>query len=105
MHFRGAQQSILRASRPIEASALGQLYGIVVGPEVEKEYPRLFGQHVAVNGRYLDAVGAEHPHHVVNLPADWNKVSRDRRFAPPCASAAATVDTMASQAAIIRFLS
>src|SRR5215218_2427195 len=43
--------------------ALGHLLGVVVGPEVHEEEPRLLAEHVVVDGRHLDAVrpqGADH---------------------------------------------
>src|SRR6266446_5897391 len=58
-----------------------EFLGIVIGPEVKKEYPWLFGQHVAVNCRHFDAVGTQGAHYVRNFGADEGIVARDRRFA------------------------
>src|SRR5262245_13114538 len=41
------------------AQACRQLQRVVVGPEVQEEHARLLGQHVAVQGRDLDAVGLQ----------------------------------------------
>src|SRR5215207_492222 len=44
------------------AQALRQFDRIVVGPEMHEDQSRLFAQHVAVNGRYLDAIAAQCAH-------------------------------------------
>ena len=63
------------------AQGSGKFQGIVIGPEVKKEYPRLFGQHVAVNCRHFDAVGTQGAHHFRNFGADQGIVASNRRFA------------------------
>ncbi len=63
------------------AQASREFLGIVIGPEVKKENPRLLRQHVAVNRGHFDAVGAQSADHVGNFGADQGIVARDRRFA------------------------
>ena len=48
----------LCAGRLVERGAqpLGELDGVVIGPEMHEEQPRLLVQHVAVVGGYVDAV-------------------------------------------------
>src|SRR5262249_27259528 len=55
------RRSALRARRLVDcdAQSLGKLYGVVIGPEVHEEQPRLLVEHVAVDRRHLDAVRAQ----------------------------------------------
>src|SRR5262249_12994478 len=58
----------------------GELYRIVVGPEVKEEETRLLVQHVAMNGCYFDAVGAQSPYNRVHFFPSQDKVARNSRF-------------------------
>ena len=51
----------LRTCRLVErgTQAARELDGVVIGPEVHEDQPRLLGQHMAMNGRDLDAVVAQ----------------------------------------------
>src|SRR5262249_18323450 len=77
------RRSALRTCRLVEGGAqpLGELQRVVIGPEMQEDDSRLLRQHVAVNGGYVDALGAERPDHVDDLRADEGKVARDRCLA------------------------
>src|SRR6266545_4813283 len=69
----------LRARGLVEcgAQSAGELQGVVVRPEVQEEEPRLLGQHVAMDRRYLDAVRPQSLDHRVHLLADEDEVAGD----------------------------
>jgi hypothetical protein len=76
-------RSAFHARRPVQrgAESLGEPYGIVIGPEVHEDDPWLLGEHVAVNRRHVDTVGAQRAHDVVDLGADEDEIAGDRRLA------------------------
>src|SRR5258708_5019364 len=49
------------------AQALGELDGVVIGPEVHEDQARLLGQHVAVDRGDLDAIRAQGLDHGIDL--------------------------------------
>src|SRR6266849_7563185 len=61
--------------------ASGQLPGIIVGPEMHEEQPRLFGKHVAVQRRHLDPALAQGLEYGIDLLCDEHEVPGDRRLA------------------------
>src|SRR4051794_8370779 len=58
-----------------------ELAGVVIGPEVHEEQPRLIVEHVVVHGCHLDAVPAERLEHRVHLVGGQHEVARDRSLA------------------------
>jgi hypothetical protein len=61
-----------------------QLLGIIIRPEMHKEEPRAFGQHVIVQRSYFDPVIAQCPDHRVYFVSDENKVAGNSGFASFC---------------------
>src|SRR5258706_8500495 len=59
----------LCARRLVErgAQSLGKLQGIVIGPEMKEEQPRLLIQHVAMDRGHLDAVRPQSLDHRVHF--------------------------------------
>src|SRR5215510_2602454 len=59
------RRSALCARRLVERGAqpLGELHGVIIGPEVHEEQPRLLVEHVAVHRRHFDAVRAQRLDH------------------------------------------
>src|SRR5207245_116098 len=55
--------------------------GVVVGPEVHEEQPRLLIQHVAMKSSYLDAVGTERLDDRVDLARHHHEIARYSGFA------------------------
>src|SRR5262245_26053028 len=51
----------------------GEFDGVVVGPEMHEEKPRLFGQHMAMYRGDLDPVRAQRADHWIDLIAGQNK--------------------------------
>src|SRR5262249_27714511 len=72
-------RSALRARRLVEggAQSLGKLYGVVIGPEVHEEQPRLLVEHVAVDRRHLDAVRPQRLDHWVHLFCGQHEIASD----------------------------
>ena len=58
-----------------------QLLGIVVGPEMDEEQPRLLIKHVAVVSGHLDGPGAQGTDQWVHFVARDEKIARDGRLA------------------------
>ena len=57
-HF-GRHGALVFGNRDLVESGtqtLGQFARLIIGPEVHEEQPRLFVQHVTVNGGHLDSV-------------------------------------------------
>src|SRR5262249_27115116 len=63
------------------AQTLGELDGVVIGPEMHEEQPRLLIQHVAVQRRHLDAVRPQRLDYGIDLIAGENEVASDGGFA------------------------
>ena len=55
--------------------ATGELNSVVVGPEVHEDQPRLFGQHVAMYRRDLDASCLQLIDDRVDLDPNQNEVA------------------------------
>ena len=74
-----AGSSALRARGLVEcgAQSLGELDGVVIGPEVHEDEPRLLGEHVAVHRGHLDAVLPQRLDHRVDLLAGEHEVPGD----------------------------
>src|SRR5215471_15907806 len=74
-----ARSSALRARRLVDcgAQSLGELYGVVIGPEVHEEQPRLLVEHVAVDRRHLDAIRAQRVDHWIDLVCGQHEVAGD----------------------------
>src|SRR5260370_40827262 len=74
------RRSALRACGLVErgAKALGELDGVVIGPEVHEDDSRLLRQHVAMDRGHLDVVRPQGAHHVIDLRANERIVARDR---------------------------
>src|SRR5882757_9803304 len=70
---------VLYAGRLVECSAQasGKFQRIVTGPEMEEEQPRLFVQHVAVDGGYVDAVCSQCFDYRIHLVAGENEIPGD----------------------------
>src|SRR5437764_12799913 len=64
--------------------AAGQLGRVVVRPEMHEEKSRRLLQHVAVDGRHLDTIGAQGAEHRIHLAANEYKVTSDGGLAPAC---------------------
>ncbi len=58
-----------------------ELQGIVIGPEMQEEQPRLFVQHVAVDRGHLDAVRPQRPDHGIDLLAGKYEIAGNGGFA------------------------
>src|SRR4029078_1902923 len=73
----------LRARRLVQRSAqsASQLQGVIGRPEMHENETRLLGQHVAVNGRHFDAVGAQRSDNGVNYLSREDEVTRYCSFA------------------------
>src|SRR5215469_9585955 len=63
------------------AQPFRKLDGVVVGPEMHKEQPRLLIEHVAVQSSYLDAGGTERLDDRINFACHHHEIARDRGFA------------------------
>lgn len=57
--------------------AFANFRSIVIGQKMHKEKPRLFGQHVTVKRRYLDAVTGKRADDLVDLGGDQGKGARN----------------------------
>src|SRR5690348_7195196 len=64
-----AARSVARHRGLVErgADTLGELHGVVVRPEMHEVQARLLVQHVAVQGRHLDAVLPQRLDHRIDL--------------------------------------
>jgi hypothetical protein len=53
--------SALRACGLVQrgSKCLGQLYRVVIGPEMHEADPRLLGKHVVVDRRHIGTIGAQ----------------------------------------------
>jgi hypothetical protein len=71
--------SALRARGLVERGpqSLGELHGVVVGPEVHEDETGLLGEHVAVDRRHLDAVLPQRLDHRVHLFPCQHEVAGD----------------------------
>ena len=71
--------SALRARRLVEcgAQSLGQLQGVVVGPEMQEEQPRLLVQHVTVDRRDVDAVRSQRLDHRIYFVVGEDEIAGD----------------------------
>jgi hypothetical protein len=56
-----------------------QLDRMVVGPEMHEEHARLFGQHMAVEGRYFDAIGPQGLDYRIDFACRQYEVAGDGR--------------------------
>src|SRR6266550_2852063 len=63
------------------AQSLGQFDGIVVGPEMHEEQPRLLIEHVTVYRSHLDAVGPKRVDHGIDFSADEHEIASDSGLA------------------------
>src|SRR4029077_17776280 len=59
------------------AQTFGEFYGVVICPKMHEVKAWLFVEHVAVQGRYLNAVGAQRPNHRIDLVRGHHKVAGD----------------------------
>src|SRR3954452_3714929 len=75
--------SALCSGRLVErgTQARGELDRVVVRPEMHEDEPRLLVEHVAVDRRHLDAIGAQLLDHRIDLLASEHEVAGDRRLA------------------------
>src|SRR5258708_3518804 len=64
------------------AQPFRQFYRVVIGPEMHEEQARLFFQHVAVNGRNLNALLTQRLDHRIDFAAQQNEISGDGGLAP-----------------------
>src|SRR5258708_5748939 len=81
--FRALALLALGAGGLVERSAETscQLQRIIDGPEMEEEQPRLFVEHVTVDRRNIDAIGAQRPDYRIDFVTRQYKVSGNRRLA------------------------
>src|SRR5262249_46471066 len=77
------RRSALRARRLVEggAQSLGKLHGVVIGPEVHEEQPRLLVEHVAMDRRHLDAIRPQRLDHRIHLVRRQHEVAGDSGLA------------------------
>ena len=61
-----------------------QLDRIVVGPEMDKKETGLFVEHVAVNGRHLNAVVMQGADQRIHFVGDYDEVTGDRGLPISC---------------------
>ena len=60
---------------------MGELDRVVIRPEVQEVKPRLFSQHVAMDGRYFDAIRAQCLDDRIHFVARQDEIPGDRRLA------------------------
>src|SRR5215211_5141527 len=58
-----------------------KLQRVLVRPEMHEDQPWLLGQHMAVNRRHLDAVGAQRLDHWIHLFGNQDEIAGDGRLA------------------------
>src|SRR3954451_13589120 len=61
--------------------ALSELFGVVIGPEMDEEQARQLVQHVVVDGSDLNAVLTHGLQHGGHFLGDQNEIARYRGFA------------------------
>ena len=65
--------------------AFRELLPIIIGPEVHEEKPRLFVEHVRVQGRDLNPIRLQLAQHRIDLFGRQDKIAGNGRLAAPSA--------------------
>src|ERR1700739_2147667 len=80
--LRGLEGLALHTRRTVKrrAQSFCKFHRVIIGPEMHEVQAWLFIKHVAVKGRYLDAVLAQRLEDRVHLLSSQNKVSGNRGF-------------------------
>src|SRR5262249_61061728 len=78
------RRSALRARRLVEgrAQSLGKLYGVVIGPKVHEEEPRLLVEHVTMDRRHLDTVRPQSVDDWVHFVSRQDEIAGNGGLAP-----------------------
>src|SRR5438067_947440 len=79
--FDGSASLAVRAGE-CRMETAGQLGRVVVRPEMHEEESRRLLQHVAVDGRHLDAILAQGAEHRIHFAPDEDEVTSDGGLAP-----------------------